>query len=131
MQSTLKNIGTRSAGLIMTSVCAALIAFLSIGYQNSFGISFGSDKLLHAIAYTCLVLPMALTQPRSLLWFLPIAMVFGGIIELIQPYFGRSREGLDLVANAAGLGLGSIIGASFHRLFWIGTGRKKPEKARR
>lgn len=112
-----KFISGKFLGVVMTSACACLIAFLSIGFENSSGISFGPDKLLHVIGYACFVLPMAATQPRSLFWFLPTAMFFGVIIELVQPYFGRSSEGLDMIANATGLGLGALIGVSIHKLF--------------
>jgi hypothetical protein len=37
-------------------------------------------------------------------------IVFGGIDELTQPWFDRSAEWLDWLADVAGIGLGLVLG---------------------
>lgn len=69
-----------------------------------------SNKLYHVIAYAALVFPTALLCARSLLWVLPLALLFGGAIEFAQRYTGREAEMADVLANAAGLGTGSAMG---------------------
>jgi len=69
----------------------------------------GSDKTHHFISYAALMLPTALKKPRH--WFL-IALFFlffSGTIELIQPYFNRYGEWLDMLANTGGIICGIII----------------------
>jgi len=41
---------------------------------------------------------------------LPIALLFGGAIELIQPYLGRGGELADFAADAAGIVFGAALG---------------------
>ena len=52
----------------------------------------------------------------ALIWVLPAALVFGGVIELIQPFFGRSSELADFWADAAGVGAGTVLGLSLRAL---------------
>lgn len=68
----------------------------------------GGDKLAHLVAFAAIAFPTAALAPRHLLWLLPAGFAYGGAIELIQPYFGRGREFLDLVFD----GLGLIVGAA-------------------
>ena len=41
---------------------------------------------------------------------------FGGLIEIIQPSFGRSADMHDWIADIAGVGLGIALALSYHRL---------------
>ena len=59
-----------------------------------------SDKAYHTIAFAALVFPSALLYARSLIWVAPAALLFGGVIEVIQPYLGRSAEAADFPALA-------------------------------
>lgn len=67
------------------------------------------DKLAHLIAFLVLVLPLGLASISYMRWLAPVALFYGGAIELIQPSFGRSAEWADFAADAAGVILGLAI----------------------
>ncbi len=67
----------------------------------------GGDKLHHILAFAALVLPGAALRPRWALWLCLFGLAYGGVIELVQPWAGRSRELADWLAD----GLGAIAGA--------------------
>lgn len=69
-----------------------------------------SDKLYHVMAFAGLVFPTAWLYARSLAWILPLAVLFGGAIELVQPYMGREAEVADVLADLVGLALGTVTG---------------------
>jgi hypothetical protein len=68
----------------------------------------GTDKIIHIVAFAALVFPLALTKRIGLFPLFIYASLFGGIIEIIQPSFGRSADISDWVAN--NLGSFSAIG---------------------
>ena len=76
----------------------------------------GGDKLHHFVAFAALVFPVVLARPRAALWAVPLAAGYGGVIELIQPSFGRSRELADAVANTLGALGGAGLAAALHPL---------------
>lgn len=76
----------------------------------------GSDKTHHLVAYGVLMLPVALRQPKHWLLFACFFIAWSGAIELIQPYVNRYGEWMDFAANAAGLLLGSVAGATINKL---------------
>ena len=78
--------------------------------------SLGSDKLYRFIAFTALVFPCPLLFARTLIWVLPAAMLFGGAIELIQPYVGRGGELADFVADALGVFIGAALGLTLRAI---------------
>ena len=69
----------------------------------------GGDKLVHFVAFSVLVFPLARTGRLGLLLLFIGASVFGGIIELIQPYFNRSADVNDWIADM----LGVLVGVGF------------------
>lgn len=71
-----------------------------------------TDKQLHAMAFAALIFPLALSNPRRAVAFLPAYIAFGAMIELVQPLVGRSGEWADLAADGAGAGVGLLLGAS-------------------
>lgn len=70
----------------------------------------GGDKLHHLLAFAALALPTAALTPRRLPLILVVLAVFGSMIEVIQPFVGRSRELADLIADLGGLAIGSLTG---------------------
>lgn len=76
----------------------------------------GGDKLAHVTAFAAIAFPTALLAPRHLVWLLPLGLAYGGVIEVIQPWFGRSRELLDLISDGLGLALGALSGFALARL---------------
>ena len=67
---------------------------------------FGSDKQYHLLAFTLFVMPLTFNKLKNIYWVLPVAIVFGALIELIQPFVGRYGDIKDFYADA----LGSVIG---------------------
>ena len=76
----------------------------------------GSDKVVHLIAFAALAFPLARTGRIGLIPVLLGASVFGGLIELIQPSFGRSADMQDWIADIAGVVLGIVLALLYRRL---------------
>lgn len=74
-----------------------------------------TDKQMHALAFALLILPLALVNLRLALRLAPVCIAFGGLIELVQPRFGRGAEWADLGADALGVGLGLGLAWLLHR----------------
>ena len=76
----------------------------------------GSDKNYHFLAFALLVMPLTFENLKNAYWLLPVAVVFGAIIELLQPHLGRHGELNDLYADA----FGALIGVSLITLIkWV------------
>lgn len=69
----------------------------------------GADKMFHALSFFLLVAPVAFWLPGRWRMILIGAVLFGALIELVQPYFGRGAELLDLLADGLGAGLGIYV----------------------
>ncbi|MCB1358432.1 MAG: VanZ family protein [Maritimibacter sp.] len=74
------------------------------------------DKLAHMAAFFGLVFPTAALWPRVTAWIGLLAVLYGGAIEIIQPYTGRSAEWADLLADGIGVGLGIVFGMVLRRV---------------
>ena len=66
---------------------------------------------MHLIAF-----PLARTGRIGLIPVFVGASAFGGLIELIQPSFGRSADMQDWIADIAGVGLGIMLALLYRRL---------------
>lgn len=75
----------------------------------------GSDKVVHLIAFAALAFPLARTGRIGLVPVFIGASAFGGIIELIQPSFGRSADMQDWIADIAGVALGILLAMLYRR----------------
>lgn len=95
--------------LLATAIFAVIIAVAGLAPIS--GSVPGSDKLHHALGFAVLTIPTAIARP----FWAPIvflgACAYGGVLELLQPTFGRAAELNDLWADAAGAAAGSVIGA--------------------
>lgn len=71
----------------------------------------GLDKLAHALAFGLFVLPMSMAYPARWIGIWVLALAFGGLIEIVQPFFGRSDEWADLLADGFGAacGIGIVL----------------------
>ena len=76
----------------------------------------GSDKVVHLIAFASLAFPLARTGRFGLIPVLVGATAFGGMIEVIQPSFGRSADMQDWIADIIGVALGIALGLLYRRL---------------
>jgi hypothetical protein len=105
VQVAAKRASNRSIGY---AVSAGLALFITAGLLLPMsGVSgpkiAGLDKIIHFSLFFILVLPALVAAPRIWVWVVPVAIVYGGLIEIIQPYFGRGMEFGDFVANALGV----------------------------
>ena len=76
----------------------------------------GSDKVVHLIAFAALSFPLARTGRFGLIPVFVGASVFGGMIEVLQPSFGRSADMQDWIADIAGVGLGIVLALVYRRV---------------
>ena len=75
-----------------------------------------SDKVVHFIAFAALAFPLARTGRFGLIPIFIATSAHGGIIEVLQPSFGRSADMQDWIAYIAGVGLGIMIALLYRRL---------------
>ena len=119
----------RILGFIGTPLIAVAIAILSLAPSSTLLTSSWlwtlRDKGAHALAYAalafflfCMIAAKVAVPTWSnvlrangwrLLLVLGLSMLMGSAIEIIQPYFGRAFEILDIVADA----VGALIGLCF------------------
>jgi VanZ family protein len=76
----------------------------------------GTDKIVHLIAFAALAFPLARTGRIGLVPVFVGTSVFGGLIELIQPSFGRSADMQDWIADIVGAVLGILLALLYRRL---------------
>ena len=69
----------------------------------------GSDKNYHFLAFALLVMPLTFQNLKNAFWLLPLAVLLGAIIEVLQPHLGRHGELDDLYADAFGALIGVIL----------------------
>jgi VanZ family protein len=71
-----------------------------------------NDKLQHLVAYLllgmCAMLASQRRGPASLLLAVGFCTALGGLIEILQPFVGRSRDVADLVSDL----VGAVVGAA-------------------
>ena len=95
--------------LAITLVIAAVVAVLTLTPSKHLPRAPGGDKLHHFLAFGAIAFPISFAQPQYLLWIVASVAAYGGLIELIQPWFGRSANFADAVAN----GLGAMTAGGF------------------
>ena len=78
------------------------------------------DKAAHLIAFALLALPLNLAGHPRWLSVNTGFVLFGGVIEFIQPFVGRHGEWLDLGADMTGVLVGLVLARGLHLL--IGRG---------
>ena len=70
------------------------------------------DKLAHVALFFAVARSWLAAAPGGgrarIAAIVAAAAVYGGLLELAQPYFAREAEGLDLVADAAGAALAPL-----------------------
>jgi VanZ family protein len=106
-------------GLLASAFLAVVIAVLTLwpAPEPGEGRIFSIDKLYHFVAWAALVFPAIATGPRRWAWVVPAAIVFGGAIELIQPFVNRTGLWSDFIADIAGALVGLWLGRKAHR--WL------------
>jgi VanZ family protein len=107
----------RRLAVLLTIVLGVAIVWITLTPQSlpeSGAIPL--DKIAHLVAFTALILPTAWLYPRALFVTLPLAVLLGAAIELLQPLVGRGREFADFLMDIIGLGSGIVLGAGLRRL---------------
>lgn len=97
----------------VTILYAIAVVVLSLIPGQDVPMDHVSDKYRHTAAYGifAVLVNVSFFKPRvasTLVTFAVVSLV-GLSIEFIQPYFNRSREALDALANAAGAALGCLF----------------------
>ena len=81
----------------------------------------------HYWAYAALTIALVLTQVASPFRSFLAAMVFGILIEVLQPLFGRGFNPTDLIDNAEGGTIGLVLAWALLRTFSLVKSRTSPE----
>jgi VanZ family protein len=76
----------------------------------------GMDKIVHLVAFAALAFPLGRTRRIGLSLVFLSASAFGGLIELVQPHFGRSADLNDWVADCVGVLCGIALAQVYGRL---------------
>ena len=94
-----------------------VIAFLSLYPLPKLPEFPGTDKTHHLVAYFLLALPSGLKKPNKWVLFIFLFIIFGGVIEMIQPYVNRYGEWLDFFSNTIGVISGFFVGVILNNKF--------------
>ena len=100
---------TEKHWLIISLITLGGITVLSLIPLNELPETPGSDKIHHLVAYAILAYPTSLRRPKDWQNILIFFAIYGGVIELIQPFVNRHGEWVDLIANTMGLMVGCLI----------------------
>lgn len=111
----------RYTSLALTMICFILICVFSLKSPSAMSKNIGlNDKLLHCVAYFCFSISLTmyaqfLTVHKKTLFLICIAIsiVLGLGIEIIQPFFGRTCDVIDLVADTLGTLIGCVAAIRF------------------
>jgi VanZ family protein len=110
--------------IALTIFLAAVIGVLTLLPLETPEVLPGSDKIHHVLGFAALAFPSAFLFPKLVRWIAPLALAYGALIEVVQPYVGRIGEASDFWADAIGvligLGLGLVANAR------EGRTRRKP-----
>ncbi len=98
-----------------TFVLAAVLTVLTLMPPPPEPTGAGNDKLHHFIGFGMLALPLCLARPQRALAVVVGVVAFGAAIELVQPYFGRSAEWADLLADTLGAASAAVIARVLRR----------------
>ncbi|MFT6907709.1 MAG: hypothetical protein ACJAS1_004393 [Oleiphilaceae bacterium] len=95
----------RSYWIVITLFILIAITLLSLSLPSL----PGSDKTHHFLAYGALMFPIALRKPKYWQFICLFFICWSGVIELLQPYFNRYGDWLDMAANTTGIICGLLI----------------------
>ena len=78
----------------------------------------GSDKWHHFVAFAVLTTPLICVKAAYWRIIVPFALIFGAVIEVMQPYLSRSGDIYDFYVNATGVLIGLIIGSAVNVFYF-------------
>ena len=110
MVSFIKRIGNLQIIALFTTLCLAVVIAAATLTPGAGKLApQGADKLFHTAGFAMLVMPMLMVQLKTGLVIAPMALLFGGAIELIQPYVNRFGDLSDFWADFAGVLIGVTL----------------------
>ena len=112
MPSYLRILKTKRISILLTVVIAAVIALSTLTPLPTKIDVPGSDKWHHSVAFAVLVFPLVYCNKIYVTSIALVALSYGGLIEIVQPYVNRYGEFNDFVAD----GIGVCIGIALARL---------------
>lgn len=98
--------------VVLTAGIGLAIAVLTLSPVSAPAPVQHSDKVYHVIAFAGLALPVSFYVPRWLPAAIVVFALFGGLIEIVQPFVGRERSLWDWLGDVAGIALGAGLGLS-------------------
>lgn len=104
----------RSVAIWLTFGLSVCIAVLTLIPSNAAPEVPGGDKVHHVLAFMALTLPSAAFYPKALARVVLAAALYAGLIEVIQPFVGRSGEKADFTADLLGISIGAVAGLLLH-----------------
>lgn len=102
--------------IVSSLFLALIVAVLALGpgTPGPEGVP-GLDKLGHLIAFGAIAAPLAWRFPHHWRAVALAVLAYGGMIEIVQPAFGRAAEWGDLLADGIGAFGGAFLGARLGR----------------
>ena len=116
---------TQVLGFGLTLLISGVIAILTLAPVSSKGVP-GSDKMHHFLAFAALAFPLPFVRAGIFWPVVGAVVVYGGIIELIQPAFGRNAELGDFLADSLGAFVGASLGVLSRRIIFRHPRLPKP-----
>lgn len=107
------------AGNTTAALWAAVVSFFSLQPKEELPVLFLAltDVMLHVGAFAGLAFALGLGRARHEVWSwrrLTVAFLLGSALEVLQPLIaGRHFDGLDLLSNALGIFLGTVLASLF------------------
>jgi VanZ family protein len=110
LAANIPDLRERNIDIYLTVVIAFVIGLATLTPVEKLTVVSGSDKLYHLLSFAILTFTIAMVRPKAVRWILILSLIFGGAIELLQPFVNRSCEFADFLADACGATLG-IMGS--------------------
>jgi VanZ family protein len=118
----------RASLVLLTATVALLVLGPFSGAEEKLGLT---DKEGHILAFYGLASLGLLAMPRMRKWdVVLICLAIGGLIEVVQPFIGRSGNILDWLADAAGIFL-AVVPMMFESMRRSLRGDRPEDKGRR
>ncbi len=103
--------------IVITITLSVFIIFFSFFSINQSTTIQGTDKYLHIASYIFLSFSASLRKPTNYILIFFYFFLFGIVIELIQPFFNRYFELLDILANAIGIFLAITFAVALRKYY--------------
>lgn len=109
------NFLTYRFAVLITVLLIILVGFMALTPLSRLPIRpVGGDFFHHMLAFGSICFFIATVKPKDSFWLMLFCVVYGGLIEIIQPYIYRYGEWSDFIANVIGSGFGIFLGVKFY-----------------